>query len=239
MANDHRKESWIQNNHPEFKLIRIKEHEAKCVGKLYNTIINLLDITLPEFELDNIIINFIDRNIAIDFINAYHYIGKPRPGGLAIGGYINAKLIAVILFQRPIRQQSASCSGSSWDHTYEISRLVVAPGYNKKNLISYILSRAIKMLPKETKLIIAFADSTYGHNGTCYKATNFILERIVDPDYHYENDGIMMHKKTLWDHAKKMGKNEHDYAIEKGYIKVLDAEKYKYVYKINQYSKNK
>lgn len=231
--NDRQKDSWIRNNHPEFKLIRIKEHEAKCVGKLYKTVIAELDgVRLPSFKLSEVRICQIDRSLAVDFLNAYHYIGKPRPGGLAVGGFVGSKLIAVVLFQRPIRQQSATSSGSSWDRTYEISRLVVAPGYNKKNLVSYLLSRTMRLLPEDVELVISYADSAYGHDGACYKASNFKLERIVRPGYHYERDGLMMHKKTLWDHAMRMKKSERNYAIENGYKKVLTTEKLKFVFKI-------
>jgi len=230
--NDLRKSNWIANNHPEYKLIRIKEHEAKCSGKLYQVIINNLpNIMLPQFKLQDLIISKINQSIAVDFINSIHYLGKPRPGGIPIGASLNNKLIAVCYFQRPIRVEVATSSGYKWDDTYEISRLAVVPGYNKKNLISYFITRAIKLLPP-TKLIVAFADSTVGHIGTCYKASNFVLEKIVKPDYYYEKDGLIMHKKTLWDHAKKMKILENDYAKQYNFIKIITGEKYKYTLKV-------
>jgi hypothetical protein len=71
-----------------------------------------------------------------------------------------------------------------------------------------------------------------GHIGTCYKASNFKLERIVKPDYYYEKDGLIMHKKTLWDHAKKMKSSESEYAKQHGFGKVVTGEKYKYTFQI-------
>lgn len=229
--NDKRKTNWIINHHPEYKLIRIKEHEAKCIGKFYNIILqNLPNVMLPNFNLKDLKIHNINHNLAIDFINSTHYLGKPRPGGIPIGAFLQTKLIAVCYFQRPIRKEVATSSNYNWHDTYEISRLVVTPGYNKKNLISYFLSKAIKLI--NAKLIVAFADSTVGHTGSCYKASNFKLEKIVKPDYYYEKDGLIMHKKTLWDHAKKMGKTEHEYALENNFIKILTKEKYKYILKL-------
>jgi len=228
-SNDLRKTNYIKNNHKEYKLIRIKEHQAKCIGGILKVIIDNIDVKLPDFKLNDIMIQQVSLDIASDFINAFHYLGKPRVGGMSFGGYLNNKLVVLALLQRPIRQEIATKSGSSWNHTYEISRLIVAPTYNKKNLMSWFISRVVKMVPNSTELLVSFADMTYGHIGTCYKATNFKLERVVPPDYCYEKDGLMMHKKTLWDNAKKMSMSEREFAKKYGYKKIIGLEKRKYV----------
>jgi DNA-directed RNA polymerase subunit RPC12/RpoP len=233
-ANDKRKTNYIKNNYPEFKLIRIKEHQAKCVNGILKIIIDNMKISLPDFKLKNITIKQTPMGVAVDFINAFHYLGKPRVGGMAYGGYLNGKLIILALLQRPIRQETAVKSGFSWNETYEISRLIIAPTYNKKNLISWFLSRVIKMIPKSIKLLISFADMTYGHTGACYKASNFKLEGITPPDYYYEKDGLTMHKKTLWDHAKKMSMNEREFADKYGYSKIIGLEKRKYTFQLSK-----
>jgi len=231
-TNDLRKINFIKNNHKEYNLIRIKEHQAKCIGGILNIIVDNIDVKMPYFELNDITIKQVPLDTAKDFINAFHYLGKPRVGGIAYGGYLKNKLISLVLFQRPVRQETATSSGFPWANTYEISRLIIAPTYNKKNLISWFLSRAIKLIPKSTELLVSFADTTYGHTGTCYKASNFKLERIIPPDYYYVKDTFMMHKKTLWDHAKKMSMSEKEFAEKNGYKKVMGLEKIKYILKL-------
>lgn len=49
-------------------------------------------------------------------------------------------------------------------------------------------------------------------------------------DYWYLSiDGWVMHKKTLYDHAIKMGMKEADFASQHGYNKVFGKEKLRFV----------
>jgi hypothetical protein len=81
----------------------------------------------------------------------------------------------------------------------------------------------------ETETIITYADSTVGHVGTIYKAANFKLDHIVEPDYWYvDKDGYVVHKRTLYARACKMSQKERDYAENHGYKKVWGGEKRRY-----------
>lgn len=85
-------------------------------------------------------------------------------------------------------------------------------------------------LKKNPKCLLTFADATYGHVGTIYKAANWKLDGIIDPDYFYiDNNGYVMHKRTLWGHAKKMNMSESEYCGKYGYIKKYGKEKYRYL----------
>jgi len=65
----------------------------------------------------------------------------------------------------------------------EISRLAIADHRYKKNFASWFISRTCKLLKKQYKMVIAFADTTFGHTGIVYKAANFKLDGIVAPSY--------------------------------------------------------
>lgn len=54
----------------------------------------------------------------------------------------------------------------------ELTRLW-SPDYMPTNTESRIIGSAIRKLPKEVRLVMSFADSAQGHEGTIYKATNF------------------------------------------------------------------
>jgi hypothetical protein len=80
------------------------------------------------------------------------------------------------------------------------------------------------------KKIITFADTTYGHEGTIYKAANWTLIGQVKPDYWYVDEhGNRFHKKTIWDHASKMSQNEEEYANLYGLNKIVGGMKHRYV----------
>ena len=87
---------------------------------------------------------------------------------------------------------------------------------------------------KRAKCLISFADSTYGHSGTIYKAAGWIFDGIVKPDYHYVGiDGWKMHKRTLWSHSSKMKMSEKEYATKFGFEAVFGGEKFRYLFPLN------
>jgi hypothetical protein len=71
--------------------------------------------------------------------------------------------------------------------------------------------------------------------GTIYKASNWILDGEVAPDYWYADDsGYICHKKTLWNKAKQMGMTESEYCEKYDYMKVLGNKKFRYIYRISK-----
>jgi hypothetical protein len=57
------------------------------------------------------------------------------------------------------------------DRVLELNRLVLRD--NTKNQASFLVSRALKLLPEGTA-VLSFADTEQGHVGTVYQAANFI-----------------------------------------------------------------
>jgi hypothetical protein len=118
----------------------------------------------------------------------------------------------------------------------ELSRLVIHPCYQKNNFASWLLSRAVKLVKKEFNCVsrlVAFADLTYNHTGTIYRASNWKLISTSPPDYWYtDKDGFMMHKKTLYNRACKMSMKEREFAEKYNYNKVWGLGKRKFVYDI-------
>jgi hypothetical protein len=53
----------------------------------------------------------------------------------------------------------------------ELNRLCLAD--NLPNEASFLISRSIKLLPSK-RIIVSFADPSYGHNGCVYRAANFL-----------------------------------------------------------------
>jgi hypothetical protein len=82
------------------------------------------------------------------------------------------------------------------------------------------------------KMLVSFADHEEGHIGTIYKAANWVHDGEVEPSYYYMLDGRMVHKKTVWDRAKKMQMLEINYANANGYTKIPSKSKSRFILKL-------
>jgi hypothetical protein len=117
-----------------------------------------------------------------------------------------------------------------------LSRFAIHPSYQKRNFASFMISRSIRIVRTEkpgVKRLISFSDTTYNHNGTIYKASNWTLDGVVRPDYWYvDQDGYVCHKKTLWNKAKQMSMTELEYCNKYKYKRVFGGEKKRFLYRL-------
>jgi hypothetical protein len=139
-------------------------------------------------------------------------------------------LIAAIVFSPPLRQNTARQFDLIYGEVRELSRLCIHPSYHKKNFASWFIKRALKQI--DCKLVVAYADTTVGHTGGIYKASNFKLHHVVPSDYWYvDTSGYVMHKRTLYGRARNLKITEAEFAETKGYIKKYGGEKLCFIYK--------
>ena len=143
------------------------------------------------------------------------------------------ELAVAAVFSSPTRIESAYKLGLQSRELLELTRFCINPKFQKKNFASWFLSRAMKMLWIDkplVKKVITFADTTHGHEGTIYKAANWMFVGKVKPDYWYVDElGHRYHKKTVWDHASKMSKSEEDYAHLQKLTRIAGGMKLRYV----------
>jgi hypothetical protein len=113
----------------------------------------------------------------------------------------------------------------------------VHPRYQKKNLLSWFLAKCEKLIKQEytnIKCLVAFADTSYGHSGAVYKASNWKFHSKTNPDYYYVDEtGWVMHKKTLYNQANKMHLKEVEFAEKYEYRKIHTPPLFKYILRIN------
>jgi hypothetical protein len=230
IINDKQKSSYIANNFPDHEMKYLWEHEFKCKDKIVELIkywLGMTDIELIEFDFKNVDIKECPAKDYKLLLSKYHYLPNAGRGGIAHGAYLNEELIAVCVFS-PLGRQNLP-----WDKksTRELSRLCIHPRYQKKNFASWFVSRCIKRLNSKYRTIISYCDTTFNHDGAIYKACNFRLDGKVKPDYWYRSeDGWIMHKKTLYDHAVKMSMTEKKFAIDNEYKRVYGKEKLRFIY---------
>lgn len=232
---DRAKASYIHKNFPQYTVKYLWEHEFDCSDRVFELIKywtgNKVDVV--SYDLCDVTIREINVDDAKLFLGKYHYIGTVGANSYRYGAFLNDDLISVAVFGPVTRKEIATRLNLNHNEVFEFTRFCTSPRHTKKNLGSWFISKCIKLLKKNTdrKCIVSFADTTFNHDGALYKASNFTLDGIVKPSYWYvDKDGYVMHKKTLYNRAKKMKMKENDYAIENGYTKVYGKEKLRYLY---------
>lgn len=226
---DQQKASYIANHHQgQYELKYLWEHEFSNRNYLLTILkqwLGLEDIPQINFDFDDVEIN---KPAAYEYkllLSKYHYLPNAGRGGIAYGAYLKNTLIAIAVFSPLVRQNIGDNKTMR-----ELSRFCIHPSYQKKNFASWFLSRCIKKVPQQYTKIIAYSDTTFGHEGTIYKASNFKHESTIRPDYWYRRaNGWVMHKRTLYGKAKAMHMTESEYAAKHGYHKVYGKEKLKFI----------
>jgi very-short-patch-repair endonuclease len=169
----------------------------------------------------------------VDFLNSHHYAQFGRKEKFVVGAYLDDELIAICKFASVVRKEVATSLGNTTKEVMELDRFCIHPGYQKKNFASWFLSRCSKLAFDEfevLKKLVSFADTTFDHEGTIYKAANWTFLSKTRPSYFYLSpEGFVIHKKTLYEHAVKMGMKESEYVEKFGYEKRQTKKKYKFI----------
>lgn len=229
VRNDKSKFAYIERYFPDHEIMYLWEHEFYANGKVLNRIKLKLgvDVNVVDFKFSDVSISVGDGTAVRSFLDSYHYIGKGR-GGQCFGATIAGELIGCAVYSPPLRQNTAGQFGLNDGEVRELSRFCIHPSYQKKNFASWLLSKTLSKL--DCKLVVSYADTTVGHVGTIYKATGFTLHHEVPADYWYvDDDGFVMHKRTLYGRASKMSLTESEFALKHGYIKRWGDKKLCYV----------
>lgn len=120
---------------------------------------------------DKYMVKSIDNYQCKDWLLNKHYAKRIPPTEYAIGIFNEDNILqGIITFGTPV----SSTLRDLWKGKYkllELNRLVVNEGL-EKNVLSYFVSTAMKMLPKP-KVIVSYADTSQNHHGYIYQATNF------------------------------------------------------------------
>jgi hypothetical protein len=189
-----------------------------------------------DFDFKDIQIVKINDDSYINFYNLYHYMGTGGRRGFTIGSYFNSKLIASCTFGSITRKEIAVRKGVRHDKMMELVRFCIHPNYHKKNFASWFMAKCIKIFKDQYRhidMLVSFADTTEGHEGTIYKATNWEFDGKTGKSYHYEDkEGNKIHKKTIFDTAKKNGMKENQYYKDNNLIKVIHEPKNRFFFNL-------
>jgi len=235
-AKDIAKSTFLHNYVPESELLVLWEFEFRSIDRIRKILTQKLGIEktpIQSFSFNEVqIIPVIEVNEEFrNLLSKYHYLANiGRYGSYRYAAILNNKIIAAAVYSTLTRKESAARHNLLPKEMLELSRFCIHPEYQMKNFASWFLSRSLKLIPKgKIKRIITFADTTFGHVGTIYKATNWVYDGETDPDYWYiDKLGCRYHKKTIWDQACKFNKSEMEYASSIGLIRMMGKKKIRY-----------
>lgn len=110
-----------------------------------------------------------------------HYAHRIPPISFAFGLYENNVLVGICTYGKPIAFSLIQnvLKGQYQDIIYELNRLCVNEGL-PKNTLSWFVSQTLHLLPKPM-CIVSYADSSQGHHGYIYQATNWIYTGLSIP----------------------------------------------------------
>ncbi len=229
---DRQKKTYVRR-HTNYDLLELKELNFASYTSVLECFKSFgIKLRQKECSVGDLTIRKIDESEAQMFYSVFHYTSTVRKGAITFGAFHGEDMVAAISYTYPIRQQISKNLGKRQNEVLEISRLARATDVACHNLASYLIGQTRKMLPSAVSVIISYSDSTYGHDGTVYKAAGFTRDRVVAPDYHYEYDGARYHKKTIWDRAKRMKMSEREYAAKHDLMPVATGEKHRWIYTI-------
>jgi GNAT superfamily N-acetyltransferase len=232
------KAAFLKKHH-NVDLLVLWESEFKNYDMVRDIIKRRLGLSSHEMRFFQFSDIKIEANTNINelkiFFGRYHYLANMgRMNSLSISGRLGDELIISALFNNPIRNEAATRLGFKQNQVLELTRFCIHPQYQKKNFASWFLAKAVNLArqkKQETQRFLAYSDISQGHLGTIYKAAGWKLDGKVEPDYWYKDkkNNLMIHKKSVWNRAKKHNQSESEYAKLNELVKVYDLGKYRYI----------
>jgi hypothetical protein len=117
----------------------------------------------------------------------------------AFGLYVDGVLKGVVTYGIPASPTLCMgiCGKEYSDKVLELNRLCLME--NNKNESSFLVSNSIKLLPKPT-IVVSYADTSQGHVGYVYQATNFLYTGLSANRVDWTIKGMEhKHSKTISD----------------------------------------
>lgn len=171
----------------------------------------------------------IPYKLAMDMVIKHHYLHRKCPCSFAFGLFDkNNEIKGVVVYGVSCSSTllKGICGPEEAHNVYELNRLWVDDSV-PKNGESFLIANTIKQLDKE--IIVSFADTSKGHVGYVYQATNFLYcglsAKFLDPKVRGKEN---MHHAT-YAHGMTMKQVKEVYGEENVYY-VERPRKHRYVF---------
>ena len=171
----------------------------------------------------------IPYKLAMDMVIKHHYLHRKCPCSFAFGLFDkNNEIKGVVVYGVSCSSTllKGICGPEEAHNVYELNRLWVDDSV-PKNGESFLIANTIKQLDKE--IIVSFADTSKGHVGYVYQATNFLYcglsAKFLDPKVRGKEN---MHHAT-YAHGMTMKQVKEVYGEENVYY-VERPRKHRYIF---------
>lgn len=149
--------------------------------------------------MNNYEIKSIDYQDCKEWFLKKHYAKRMPPIDFCFGLYHCNKLVGVCSFGTPasvaVRELVKSFK------IYELNRLVIHEDM-KKNSLSWFVSKCLFLMPKPS-VIVSYADTSQGHHGFIYQATNWIYTGLSAKFMDYMVKGMEhLNGATIFDMSR-------------------------------------
>lgn len=123
--------------------------------------------------MSRLIVSIISRSDCLPFLLGIHYARRVPSVSFAFGLFVDDRLEGVVTYGTPASAplRRGVCGDQFKTNVIELNRLCLMS--NERNHASFLVSRSLKMLDGD-KVIVSFADTSQGHVGYVYQATNFL-----------------------------------------------------------------
>lgn len=193
----------------------------------------------PENKIENYQVRRITCEMAREYICKNHYAhGCHKAPSPCYGLFEKEKLIGCCMFATPCSENvRASIFGEEYkDNVIELHRfhiLDVTPRNTESWFIAQCFRRLIQDRP-QTWAVISFSDTTEGHEGTIYKATNFYrCGKTGRKTFYIDSNGRLHHPRQ---NGHNVSLNE---ALERGWKPIERETKNRYIMILGRTHKDK
>lgn len=208
----------------------------KMAIEAMKTIMWVEDFHYDGTPIKNIVVKQIPASFARQYIASFHYSHTMPDSTLySFGAYLNGKTVGVVCYGMGCnKNQYTSIIPDIENGRYcELTRLWVAKDY-PKNTESLIISKSLKLLPKDIQVVLSFADPSKGHCGIIYQATNWIyLGETNSGKMLFTKEGIQKHVRSLGiyrlRHPELRSMSNNELVKMLGYTYGVSEKKYRYV----------
>ena len=140
----------------------------------------------------------ISKKLAKQWMSVKHY---RRTLGIFWEGFAlveNDMIMGVICYGQPSPPIQKHSFVDRDFRLYELTRLVIQT--TTRNAASFLIAGSLKLLKERPAAVISYADSSHGHCGIVYQATNWIYTGAVTAhDKFYIVNGEKLHPTTVRD----------------------------------------
>lgn len=148
--------------------------------------------------LQKFVIKRITYHEAMEIVVEKHYLHRKAPCSIAFGLFLDDDIMGVICYgtpsSAPLRMGIAGIENKN--NVIELTRLWVDDRV-PKNGESFLIGNTLKLCGKE--IVVSYADTSEGHRGVVYQATNWLYTGLSAKRTNYKIVGVDKHCQTIAD----------------------------------------